>query len=460
MSELAGSGVADRYELQDRNRRRRAGAIDVLTWVSPAVAVAFFLADGGAYRFGTLDGILTSLGVVSGLLATTAGCLMLIMSARVPFLDRTLGQPEALQVHHRLGPWVVGGLALHALFLTAGYAMRTRIGPVAQFQDFWSSTPDFGWAVLGFVFLVAITVTSVLGAQRKLPYEAWHLTHALAYLAIAVSIPHQLSMGSLFYDQTPSRWYWLGMFAMTGGLLVGYRVLAPVLASVRHRLVVTRVVTIGPGTVSIEMQGRDLAALGARAGQYFHWRFLARGLWWHQHPFSLSAKPAGDTLRITVRQLGEGTAALLRVRPGTRVAIEGPYGLFSDAARTKASVVLVGAGIGITPIRALLEDTYLQPGRAAVILRANTPEELYLLDEITDVCNKQGASLKVLVGPPMPGRWVCPQRVDLLLTDLVPYVREADVFVCGPPGFTRAFLADARALGVPAGQLHHERFCW
>lgn len=432
----------------------------MVTWVSLAVSVAFFLADGGAYRFGTVDSSLTSLGIVTGLLAATSACLMLVLAARVPFLDRTLGQPEALQMHHRLGPWVAGGLALHVILLTAGYALRTRLDPVAQFQDFLSSTPDFGWAVLGFVLLVVVTLTSILGAQRTLPYEAWHLTHALAYVAVAASIPHQLSMGSLFYDASPSRWYWLGMFAVTGGLLLVHRVLVPTLASLRHRLVVTRVVPAGPGTVNIELQGRDLAALGARAGQYFHWRFLTPALWWHQHPFSLSAKPTGDALRITVRRLGEGSAALQHVRPGTRVAIEGPYGLFSEASRTRVPVVLVGAGIGITPIRALLEDVDLQPGRAAVILRADVADELYLLPEITELCSRRGASLKVLVGPPLPGRWVCPARADLRLSDLVPYVRDADVFVCGPPGFTRAFLADACALGVPAGQLHHERFAW
>lgn len=434
--------------------------LDVVTWVSLAVSAAFFLADGGAYRFGTLDGVLTSFGIVGGLLATTAACLMLALSARVPLLDRTLGQPEALQLHHLLGPWVTGGLALHAVSLTAGYALRSQLDWVAQFQDFWASTSDFGWAVLGFLLLVVVTCTSILGARRRLPYEAWHLTHALAYVAVAVALPHQLSMGSLFFDPTPSRWYWIAMFSITGVLLLVYRVAVPTWASLRHRLIVHRVDPAGPGTVSITLTGRDLAALGARAGQYFHWRILARGLWWHQHPFSLSAKPTADTLRITVRDLGRGSAALQHVRPGTRVAIEGPYGLFSEDSRTKLPLVLVGAGIGITPIRALVEDAYLKPGRAAVILRADVPEELYLLDEITEVCQRRGVELTVLVGPPLPGRWVCPARAELSLTDLVPYVTQADVFVCGPPGFTRAFLAEARALGVPADQLHHERFSW
>lgn len=459
-TEPPGSLAAERYGRQERRLHLRAGLLDVTTAVALAVSVSFFLADGGAYRFGTPDGVLTSLGIVSGLLAATAACLMLALSARVPFLDRTFGQPEALHLHHRLGPWVAGGLALHVAFLTAGYALRSHLGVVGQFADFWASTPDFGWAVLGFVLLVVVTLTSVLGALRRLPYEAWHLTHALAYVAVAASVPHQLSMGSLFYDPSPSRWYWIALYALTGGSVLAFRVVVPAWVSLRHRLTVSRVDAVGPGTVTLEVRGRDVAALGARAGQYFHWRFLAPGLWWHQHPFSLSAKPTADTLRITVRDLGRGSAALQHVRPGTRVAIEGPYGRFTEDARTRVPLVLVGAGIGITPIRALVEDAYVKPGQAAVILRADVHEELYLLDEITELCERRGVQLTVLVGPPLPGRWVCPARADLTLTDLVPWASEADVFVCGPPGFTRAFLAEARALGVPEAQLHHERFSW
>ena len=70
---------------------------------------------------------------------------------------------------------------------------------------------------------------------------------------------------------------------------------------------------------------RLLDRLPARAGQFFIWRFLHGPGWSRAHPYSLSAAPDG-TLRITVKDLGDGSAGVAYLRPGTRVMIEGPYG--------------------------------------------------------------------------------------------------------------------------------------
>ncbi|MBG6108226.1 hypothetical protein [Frigoribacterium sp. CG_9.8] len=66
--------------------------------------------------------------------------------------------------------------------------------------------------------------------------------------------------------------------------------------------------------------------------------------------------PTEDAARITVRQLGIGSSAISAVRPGTRVSLEGPYGVFTDTARTAPKLAIMVAGIGITPVRAFLED--------------------------------------------------------------------------------------------------------
>ena len=105
------------------------------------------------------------------------------------------------------------------------------------------------------------------------------------------------------------------------------------MATVRHQLTVSRVVLVAPGVVNIEMTGLQLDGWPGSGGRFFIWRFLAPGMWWHPHPFSLSAEPVHSgrdgqgTLRITVRNLGRGSAQLARLKPGTKVAVEGPYGL-------------------------------------------------------------------------------------------------------------------------------------
>ena len=72
-----------------------------------------------------------------------------------------------------------------------------------------------------------------------------------------------------------------------------------------------------PGVVSIQIRGRDLDRIGRRPGQFFLWRFITPTGWWQAHPFSLSAAPRSNRLRITVKDLGDHTARL-QTRPSRR----------------------------------------------------------------------------------------------------------------------------------------------
>jgi ferredoxin-NADP reductase len=136
------------------------------------------------------------------------------------------------------------------------------------------------------------------------------------------------------------------------------------------------------------------------------------------------------------------------------VAIEGPYGAFTQHARETDRVLLVGAGVGATPIRAMLEDL---PRRVdvVVILRASRASELILRDEIRQLVEQRGGHLYQVVGPrtqaPLDAR---------RLQRLVPDIATRDLYVCGPGGFMTQLADDARALGVPAGRIHHEDFAF
>ena len=126
--------------------------------------------------------------------------------------------------------------------------------------------------------------------------------------------------------------------------------------SLQHKVTVHSVEEEAPGVVSVTMTGRDLHKLEASGGQFLHWRFLKRGMWWQAHPYSLSAVPTANRMRITVEDLGDHSNSLASIQPGTKVAIEGPDGAFTHEARHTDQVVLVAAGVGVTPVRALLED--------------------------------------------------------------------------------------------------------
>lgn len=458
-----GAPHAARYARQAGRRRLAADGLYVLGWLALAIPVAIWLASGGFATFATLAGAIKGVGILVGLVSTAAMVVMLWLSARVPAIDRTIGHDRALSLHAKLGQWVFGGLLAHGFFLVTAYALADKLTLAAEFVTLWG-TGDFVLAVLAIALLTAVSVSSVIAVRAKLPHEVWWVIHLLTYAAVAVSIPHQYSMSGLFATG-PAFWYWTGMFVATGFVMGMYRVFLPLMTSLEHGLVVTAVIHETNDVITIEMTGRDLDQLGTRAGQFFHWRFLAPGLWWHQHPFSVSAAPTNDTLRITVRALGAGTRQLCdELRPGTRVAIEGPYGIFSDAARTSPDVVMVGIGIGIAPIRALLEETEFTPGHATVVLRASSDDEVFLGREVVDLCHARGARLVILTGRrgvhlDGSASWLPASHTGMRLSQFAD-LADADVYVCGPEAAAELVVADAVAAGVPAERIHHERFAW
>ena len=439
---------------------RWAAALVAAGWATMAMCVVLFLAEGGLSRFATLGGAVNAVGILAGLTATNALLLMLLLSARVPLIDRALGQPRATALHSSLGNWVVLGVGVHAVFVLAGYALMDNLSPVQEFALLWGSATDFILAVAAMGGLLAVVLSSIVAARKHLPYEVWHAIHLISYVAVGLAIPHMFSMSGLLAEGAWQRSYWIWLLVLTAAALLGFRFLAPLVTSLRHRVRVAAVRPAGPDAFSIELTGRGLERLGARSGQYLHWRFLDRRLWWHQHPFSLSAAPRPAPRRITVRARGDGSAALASVRPGTRVFVEGPYGSFTDRSRTSDAVALVGAGIGVAPIRALLEDADFAPGQATVILRASRDDELYLLDEIEELCRRRGAALVVLTGHRAGTRWVPADQPELSLSQLDPDLVGTDLYVCGPSGFTASVVAEARATGVPAGRIHVEDFAW
>jgi predicted ferric reductase len=463
-------GSANPFQGQHRRRLLTADLLTVLFWASLAAALALWLADGGAAGFSSLAGSFTALGIAAGLAGMDLVLVMLLLAARIPLIDRTVGHDRALEVHRKLGKPALYLLLAHGTLIAIGYGMAEGLDPVSELVALWVLVPDMWLAIVSIGLFIAVVVTSLVAVRRRFPYEFWYAVHLLTYAAVLAALPHQFSVGALFAEGTWQRWYWLALCTATGAGLLYYRVAQPVLATFRHQLTVSRVIPVAPGVVSIEMSGLHLDRLAGSGGRFFIWRFLAPGLWWHPHPFSLSAEPvkfgAGGhgALRITVRNLGRGSAQLASLTPGTKVAVEGPYGLFSTAGRSRNHVVMIGAGIGITPLRALLESTPFQPGNATVILRGHSEAELYLGEEILELCRRRGATLFHLTGSRPAGvrTWLpeSASRTGHRLTSYAPQVADADVYICGPAAWARSVLHEARTAGVREDQLHYERFDW
>jgi ferredoxin-NADP reductase len=146
------------------------------------------------------------------------------------------------------------------------------------------------------------------------------------------------------------------------------------------------------------------------------------------------------------------------------VLVEGPYGRLHAGVRTRRKVLLMGAGIGITPLRALLEELEQGPGVGVVVHRACTRDQLVLGQELVELATARGARYVTVEGHRVPGRdtWLPAAAAHLsdaaALAQLVPDVAERDVFLCGAPAWMDAARRAALACGVPPTHVHLERF--
>lgn len=421
----------------------RAGLYALLA-ANVAVVTVFFVQAGFA------SNALIVMGRLAGLYAALLMAFQLLLVARLPFFDRRIGMDRLTSWHRWVGFGLLWLLVAHGVFIVLGYAQASSMGPVDQLVDLAETVEGVLRALVAMALIMVVGAVSARYARRRLAYETWHFIHLYTYLAVVLAFTHQVAAGSTFTASDTATAYWYALWGTAlGAVLVG-RVVLPLGRNLRHRLRVTAVVPESDHVVSIYVSGRDLDRLPARAGQFFLWRFLTRDRWWQANPFSLSAAPDGTHLRLTAKTAGDGTAALRHLKVGTRVFAEGPYGAFTTMHRTRPDTLLVAGGVGITPVRALLEELH---GHVVLIYRVATDRDAVLYAELAELAHAKDAELHLITGPATPDK-LAPRDI----ATLVPDVADRDVYVCGPPGMTAAVLRTLGDLGVPKQQIHAERF--
>ena len=464
------SRVAASGDRAGHRRDRRSSLVVRDRWIRTAAEallcaaltlVTFWWATGGGLTdLGGWASGLTSLGRLTGLLATVLLLAQVLLMARVPVLEQAFGQDRLAAAHRLVGFTSFTGMIAHIGLITWGYAAGDLLATPGELWDLTLTYPGMLLAVAGTACLVMVVVTSVRAARARLRYESWHLLHLYAYLGVGLALPHQLWTGQEFLASTARTVFWWTAWALTAVAVLVWRVGLPLSRSLRHRLVVSSVVPEGDGCVSVYLTGRHLDGLGVAAGQFLQWRFLTRRGWSRAHPYSLSAAPDGRSLRITVKDLGDGTAEVPGLRAGTKVLIEGPYGRLSGRARTSDRVALIGAGVGITPLRALAEDL-----DADVVVLHRFRDEPLFAREFAVLARERRIGLV-----PLPGRrrgrdsWlgagVGPIDDLTALRARVPDIAERDVYVCGPAPWTDLVQRTLRAAGTPTDRVHTETFGW
>lgn len=424
-----------------------------LVWAGAVAVLALWWLDTPAVT--TRADWLTGAGRIAGLLSGYACAVLVGLMARVPALERGVGSDRVARWHAMAGRWTVCLLAAHVVLIVRGYSVQGRSSVWTETVSIVLDYPEMLKATAGTLILFTVGIVSARAVRRRVRYETWYFLHLLTYAALFLAFGHQLALGTEFAGNEAAQDAWYALYLGVAALVLWFRVLAPVRLNLRHRLRVAAVTPEAPGVFSVLVHGERLGELAAEPGQFFRWRFLVPGLRLTASPYSLSAAPGPHGLRITVKALGDHSAAVGTLRPGTRVWAEGPYGALTAARNSRDKVLLLAGGVGITPLRALFESLPTAPGDLTLLYRARTSQELALRGELEAIAAARGARLFYAVNGPDGSR---APITAAGLREVLPDIDRHDVYLCGPPGMAEASYDALRAAGVPARHIHHESF--
>ena len=292
--------------------------------------------------------------------------------------------------------------------------------------------------------------------KKKIRYEAWYFTHLLIYVVLLLIFDHQVktsdfSLGIAYY-------YWYATMFGVFGLVFLTRWLRPFYTFYEHRFYVDRLVPETHDVTSVYIKGKDMQLFHFQPGQFSHYNFLQKGMWF-THPFSFSVAPNGKFLRFSVKASGDYTTKIDQLKIGTPVIIDGPLGVFTESRANTDKFLFIAGGIGITPIRALIESL-AQKEKDLILLYANRSEkDIAFLEELQELSRHHHIIISnVLESAPQNYEQ---GRIDReKIERLVPDVKTREVFLCGPLPMMASILNILKDLGLPKTQIHFEKFSY
>lgn len=378
------------------------------------------------------------------------------ITARFRFVTEPWGEDVIYHFHRQISLAAMGLVVAHPLILLA---VRPQLFALPSLDELsWGAI----FAVLSLSSLVALVVTALWRTKLRIPYEAWHISHiVLALAAVAGGLLHMMAWG--FYLTDPwKRALWVGLVAFWIGLLLYVRLVKP-LFMLRRPYRVAQVRQERGDTTTLVMQPDGHAGFRFRPGQ-FGWLTVWTGpfrITGHPFSFSSSAEAADGRVEMSIRNLGDFTAAIPRVSAGQRVYLDGPYGAFTIGNPADMHVLIAG-GIGITPMMSMIRTLAdRRDPRPVILIYGNKDwESVTFREDLAALSGHLDLKVVHVLTEPPPG-WTGEHgriTAELLMRHLPPPYEAHEYFICGPGVMMDAMERALHQLGVPMTKYHSERY--
>lgn len=402
-------------------------------------------------------GLFLSIGQLLGLLATFFALTQFMLMGRIGWIERQFGLDRLASYHRINGYLAITLIVIHPIFITLNHMAALQADLLTSYLAIFSLHPYTLWALVAEILFIAVVASSIYISRRRLQFETWYFVHLMVYAAIVLASFHQFTNGGSLVSSPFAMAYWYALYGFVALNLLIWRFGLPVYNFFKFGFVMSRVERETPTVTSIYIKARGLQRFKVKPGQFILVRIFAPGLWWQEHPFTVSWIPKTDELRISVRNVGDYTAALQKLQPGARVLVSGPFGRFTRDVATRKKQLLIAGGIGVTPLRALFEQAAAENIDSVLLYSNRTLADVPLKSELDDLATKSARVTYVYSDEKVSGAeqgFIDGEMIERLVPDF----KQRDIYICGPPPMMAALTGQLRARGFPDEQLHYEVF--
>lgn len=408
-------------------------------------------------------GFLINFSVALGFVALSMLGLQFIVAARFRFITQPFGIDLVLRFHRQIAYIALLFVLAHpALLVIENIKFAALLDPL-------TSPLRAKFAMLATVGLIVLTVLSVARRKIHISYERWQATHAVIAIVVVVAALAHALLVDYYIDEPWERALWVAMTAAFLVLIAWVRLVRP-LRRRHHAWVIKEIRPERGGANSLVLEpsnhyrGRHGAERFSFAPGEFAW-LSARNSPFAvtQHPFSFSSSAERtDSVTLTIRATGDFTNSIAALEIGETVYLDGPYGAFSPDRHEGPGYVLIGGGIGVTPLMSALRtmDDREDSRPVHLFLGNRGWEDVTFREEIDELGNRLKLTTVHVLEQPDEGWPGESGRIDAAVLDRhLPAGRDQlEYFICGPEPMLDAVEAALDEVGIPDARVHSERF--
>jgi len=437
-------------------------------WLFPTISLVLFATLLGA-MVASMDSINVStlISFSTGLLAYTMMLTVTFIGSRPQYLEKKFGMPEMYEIHAIMSVVLSILIVIHVFIQWNGL----------QWIDTMSDVSLVGW--IGVISLIIVMFTGIFSLsgiyvdnskffsklKGKLNREVNLWLHRFSIVAV-VAIYFHLYFLPFLNDNT----LFMILLNVYTIATLGYYVFWKFEIFFSRRYKVIDIYRATPTIWTVEFEPVKGTLKEYTPGDYFFIRFKRANITGEGHPFSTSSaitQRYNNSLEFMIKEAGDWTSSLKNIKVGDIATFEGPYGSFlpenvEQSPEEEVPFVLIGGGIGITPILSILRHEVEKNSQREIhcVWGLSFEEDMFLLDEFEEI-KKQNPNFHLHIifsnekVEGYPHGFITNEYLEEVGADKYTY---GHFFVCGPTPMLEATEKVLENGNVSDDQIHLDDF--